>query len=289
MIKPGALVMAVLMTGVTAGTYYGLDSVPPELLGATLGRAPKPEPPPPGAQDTYTEGVGMRRTATNVEQLARVGAEDPMTEADLAEAPPPEPAPAEAAPQAAAEPAAAAAPQAEPKPVEPEPTPTPAQAAAPAPKPAPEASASTSRPKPQPAPSQPTTVTRAPAAGEPTGPVKPKPPEADVIKPWWPDPAKMPANQLKLQYAGQVQGEQAIALLFSAPLNVETIKQYAQIRTGSGEAVDGQWELGKNPRLAVFRGVKTGRYTVVLQPQIADAQGFMLGTTLQGPVYIQGP
>ena len=186
-----------------------------------------------------------------------------MTEADLAEEPPPpaaETAPAEAPVQAAAQPEPAAV----------------AEPVAPPPAPA--------KPTPKPA----TTVAKA-SADEPTGPVKPKPPESDMIKPWWPDPTKMPANQLKLQYAGQVQGEQAIALLFSATLNIDTVKKHAQVRTGSGEAVDGQWELGKNPRLAVFRGVKNGRYTIVLAPGIADAKGFMLGTTLQGPVYIQGP
>ena len=92
-----------------------------------------------------------------------------------------------------------------------------------------------------------------------------------------------------LPHAGQVQGEQAIALLFSAPLNVDSLKQHAQVKTLSGGDVKGEWELGKNPRLAVFRGVGTGRYTVILEPQVADVKGFMLGTPLQGPVYIQAP
>lgn len=266
MIKPGALVMAVLMTGITAGTYYGLDYVPPELLGTTLGRAPKAEPPPPGSQSAVPAPV---TPVAEPQQLAQ--AEAPMTEQDLAEPPPPEPTTPASEPAPAESAAAPAAAESTPEP-----------AATPPPAPAPKASApakSKAQAKAAPAPRQ----------AESSEPAKPRPPNADVIKPWWPDPTKMPADQLKLQYAGQVQGEQAIALLFSAPVNLESVRQHASIVDGAGTTVDGQWELGKNPRLAVFRGVKPGRYTVVLKPAIAGAQGFMLGTTLQGPVYIQNP
>ncbi|MGH8480925.1 MAG: hypothetical protein ACRES8_00510, partial [Nevskiaceae bacterium] len=113
--------------------------------------------------------------------------------------------------------------------------------------------------------------------------------EADAIKPWWPDASKLPANQLKLQYAGQVQGQSAIALLFSAPLKLDTVQQHVTVRSASGEAVAGDWTLGKNPKLAVLGGLEPGRYTVILNPQIADQQGFMLGATLTGPVYVKEP
>ena len=97
----------------------------------------------------------------------------------------------------------------------------------------------------------------------------------------------MPANQLKLQYAGQVQGQTAIALLFTAPLKLETMKEFASIRAANGEAVAGEWTLANNPKMAVFGGLAPGRYTVILQPQISDQQGYMLGLTLKGPVYVQ--
>jgi hypothetical protein len=97
----------------------------------------------------------------------------------------------------------------------------------------------------------------------------------------------MPPNQLKLTYAGQVSGQGAIALLFSAPLKVDTLKSHASVRTAKGDAVSGEWTLGKNPKLAVFKGLAPGRYTVILQPQVADEKGYMLGQTLRGPVYIK--
>lgn len=280
MIKPAALVMAVVMVGVTAGSYYGLDHVP---VPPPFGRAPLADAPEPGTKGTYVETAGMATTATQVEQLARVGAESPITEADLAEPPPEAP--------SAETPATEPAPQteAEAQPAAAEPTPELATAAEPEPAPAPAEPAPQPKAQAKPQPAQPAAaVAKTPTASEPPqDPVKHNPPAADVIKPWWPDPSTMSENQLKLQYAGQVQGEQAIALLFSAPLDLKTIEQHAQVLTLDGDAVPGQWELGKNPRLAVFRGVKNGRYTIVLAPRIADTKGFMLGITLKGPVYIQ--
>ena len=283
MIKPAALVMAVVMGAVSAGTYYGLNLLPPGLLPEPIGRAQKPEPPKPGTS-TFAPGATDTAAAEAPVEPKPV-TEQPVTEEDLAE----DPAPAETAPPAQAQAQPATAPEPEPE-----------AAPAPAPKPQKQAAAPAAEPA-APEERPPVTIVdgrkeataeeapTATASAEPARPTKPAPPEADVIKPWWPDASKMPANQLKLQYAGQVQGEQAIALLFSAPLNLETVKEHAQIKTASGQAVKGSWQLGKNPRLAVFRGLDSGRYTVILTPQITDAQGFMLGQTLKGPVYIQAP
>lgn len=280
MIKPAALILAVAMGAVSAGTYYGLDLLPPGALPEPIGRAQKAEPPRPGDKAKAPPPAPAAATAPAPQQ-APAPAQAPVTEQDLAEDPPP--------PEAAVAQA--------PAPADPEPA-----AAEPAPEPQAAAAARPERPTttPDEPPARPAAKERprvevvresnaevaSTASPQPT---KPRPPEADVIKPWWPDSSKLPANQLKLQYAGQVQGEQAIALLFSAPLNVGSLRQHAQVRTASGEAVNGGWELGKNPRLAVFRGVDSGRYTVILSPQVADTKGFMLGQTLQGPVYIQPP
>lgn len=260
MIKPGALVMAVLMAGVAAGTYYGLDFLPQGALPKPFGRTPPPPPPQVGA----SEGIVVAAVPLESAQAATPApapAQDSASE-DLTEEPPP--------PAQPATPAPAPQPQAA--------TPPPAEAPQPAPPEAPKPNAAARKPA---APANSTSV------AEPTGPVKAKPPEADIIKPWWPDPAKLPAQQLKLQYAGQVQGEQAIALLFSDPVNLDSVRQHVQILTLSGNNVAGTWELGKNPRLAVFRGARPGRYTVILGPEVADQQGLMLGMKLQGPAYIQ--
>ena len=276
MIKPGALIMGVVMGAVSAGTYYGLELLPAGLIPPPLGRvvaeakheAPAPEAPAPVA---VAAAPAAAAPATSPEP----------TEQDLAEEPaPPTAAPVADEPQAAPE-SAAAAPAPAP---EPEPAPTPPPKAAPKPVPA-------AKPAPEPAPEKPTETAKAESPSPP--PASPPPaksaPEAEPNKPWWPDPSTLPASQLKLQYAGQVQGQQAIALLFSSPVNVDTVKQYARIATSAGTAARGEWELGKNPRLVVFRVGDPGRYTVILQPQIADSQGATLGSLLRGPVNIKGP
>ncbi len=161
-----------------------------------------------------------------------------------------EPAPAEIAPPPAAEPAA--------------PAPAPVEEVAAAP---------VAEPEPVAAP-----VKRTPRKA---------PPAPDSIAPWWPDPAQMPRSQLKLVHAGQTQDVRAIALLFSEKLDPDSLPKNVEIRDASGTPVAGEWSLGKNERLAYFKVTSAGRYTVVLQPTLADVTQHMLGTPLQGPVYIQ--
>ncbi len=147
--------------------------------------------------------------------------------------------------------------------VEPEPAPVEEVAVAPAPKPAP--------------------VREAPVKRTP----RKAPPAPDAIAPWWPDPAQMPRSQLKLLYAGQTQEGRAIALLFSEKLDPDSLPKNVEILDTSGAPVSGNWSLGKNERLAYFTVARAGRYTVVMQPTLADVTQHMLGTPLQGPVYIQ--
>ena len=295
MIKPSALILAAAMAAVSTGTYFGLDLLPEGALPEPIGRVPKVAPPDPGVKPQQQEVASAAAAAPAQPAPEPAPAEQPVTEQDLAEEPPPE----TPAPQPEPTAQAQAAPQPEPEPAA-EPAPEPAKPAAKAytPPPALVDEPAPAKTKPAAAPKKQVTIVREDSAPTQTASAasaeapkasKPKPPDADVIKPWWPDSSKVPANQLKLQYAGQVQGEQAIALLFSAPLNIESVKQHAQIKTQTGQDVQGGWELGKNPRLAVFRGVQSGRYTVILAPQIADSKGFMLGQKLQGPVYIQPP
>jgi len=250
MIKPGALLMGAVMAVVSSGTYYGLELLPAGIIPPPFGRAVAQEPAAPVPP------------------------------------PPTEVAAAAPAPAPAAEPAAAPAPAA---PAEPEPQPAPAPeapagaaptaSAAPAEAPAPEAKAAE---VPIAEPAAPTETASAAPASTPAAAA-----DADAIKQWWPEPSTMPANQLKLQYAGQVQGQGAIALLFTSALKLETLKEFGVIRSASGDIVPGEWTLARNPKMAVFDGLAPGRYTVILQPQISDQQGFMLGTTLKGPVYVQ--
>ncbi|MEK6805375.1 MAG: hypothetical protein AABY95_01845 [Pseudomonadota bacterium] len=171
-----------------------------------------------------------------------------------------------------------------------------AEPAAPAPVEAPAEVAPTPAPEPAaPAPTEPVAAAEPVVEEKPepvaTAPVKrtPRkaPPAPDSIAPWWPDPAQMPRSQLKLVHAGQTQDVRAIALLFSEKLDPDSLPKNVEIRDAGGAPVTGEWALGKNERLAYFKVASAGRYTVVLQPTLADVTQHMLGTPLQGPVYIQ--
>ena len=291
MIRPGAVVMTVLMSAVAVGVYFGLDYLP---QGLVPGLNPQKNQTAATSADekVIADSAGATTAAEAMAPDAMNNQSAVVTEEDLAEEPPaaePIPLAASAAPSAASTvdydpPADGAG-----VPVEEE-TASAAPSAAPAP-------AAPAEPKPEPEPAteppakKPAKVARASQESDSAPrPVTRKAPDADLIKPWWPDPATIPANQLKLQYAGQVQNEQAIALLFSAPLNLDSLKQNAEVRDSTGDPMpDAQWELAKNQRMAVLRGVKPGRYTVILGATVADANGYLLGAALQGPVYIQAP
>lgn len=113
------------------------------------------------------------------------------------------------------------------------------------------------------------------------------PPAADHISRWWPDASQMPRSQLKLIYAGQAQDQRTIALLFSEKLDPDTFEQNLKVLSADGQKLKGSWVLGKNERMAMFKVGAPGRYTVVLKETLADITDHMLGTPLQGPVYIQ--
>lgn len=267
MIRPGALAMTVVMVGVAAGVYFGLDYVPrdviPKFLQNPQAGAPTQAAQAPPAAAAPAEVVAQPLSSPEG-SAAPAPAETQTADSGAASPEASEPPQTQAA-AATAEPAAAAP---APAPAEPAPAPAPRpKAAAPAPK----SAGST-------------------ASTEPEAPPKPignRQAQADAIKQWWPDPASMPDNQLKLVYAGQVQGEKAIALLFSAPLKPETVKPNIQLRTLDGKPVQGDWEIGKTPKMAIFRNVPPGRYTVILAPRIEDTNGFILGTVLRGPVYVK--
>lgn len=107
-------------------------------------------------------------------------------------------------------------------------------------------------------------------------------PASDALKAWWP----AASGGFSLVYAGQPKGEQAIALLFSSAPGEGALNQSVKVYDQRGALVSGSWEASANPRLAVFRGLKPGRYTVVVEAGLADSQGQSLGQDLHGPVYV---
>ena len=183
--------------------------------------------------------------------------------------------------------------------------------AAPAPEPVVETAAAPAKPekkvekKPEPEAAKPApSYETVAASSEPPAPRKPKAskpasiatPKAaakapgvgsDAVSSWWPKAGTQSADRLSLVYAGEAASEKAIVLMFGSTFS-DAAAAGSQIKLvdAKGASPSGTWELGRNPRLLVFKGVTPGRYTVILKPTLADAAGKTLGTELVGPVYV---
>lgn len=129
----------------------------------------------------------------------------------------------------------------------------------------------------------------APAASTSPKPAKSKPtPQksgngSDALTAWWTAPA---SGDFGLVYAGQPKGEPAIALLFSEQPADSALNQNVKVYDAKGALVSGSWEAAANPRLAVLRGLKPGRYTVVVESALTDASGKAVSAAQHGPVYV---
>lgn len=131
-----------------------------------------------------------------------------------------------------------------------------------------------------------------PAASEPAPAVAPSmpkkakraspPPAAQVLRSWW---SSTSADPFAVEYVGQVQGQRAIAILFSRDVSDPAGK--LKLIGADGKALDGGWKAGNSPRLLVRSDLKPGRYTVMIEQQLASADGQSLRVPLRGPIFIQ--
>jgi hypothetical protein len=152
--------------------------------------------------------------------------------------------------------------------------PAPAQ---PAPEPAP-------RPEPRAAEARPAPATQVDKVQD--YPLRDAPPPASVVSRWW--PAQTPAGTFALTHAGQLAGDQAVALMFSAPVALDSVRSHVQVLDARGNPVRPNWSVASgNPRMVVARGLQTGRFTVIVGADVASPTGQRQGVTLQGPVFIQ--
>lgn len=123
----------------------------------------------------------------------------------------------------------------------------------------------------------------APTRSSKTPTRSPPPPAAQVLRSWW---SPSGSEAFGVQYVGQVQGQPALAVLFSqdvpssAGANLKLVDE-------EGKEVAGDWQSGKSSRLLVRSALKPGRYTLLIDSQIASADGKTLPAPLRGPVYIQ--
>lgn len=111
-------------------------------------------------------------------------------------------------------------------------------------------------------------------------------PRAEVLTQWWPQ--RPEPGRLNLLYAGQAANERTVGLLFDTRF-AENADIGAGVRlvADNGKPAAGHWELNSNRRMLLFKGLKPGRYTVVVSPQLANEAGLAIGSELHGPVYIR--
>jgi len=110
------------------------------------------------------------------------------------------------------------------------------------------------------------------------------PPAFEALNAWW----TAGSGSLKVSFVGQAASDHALVILLSSEAgDPASTGQHIQLIDAKGKAVNANWQAGNNAKVLVAKGLAVGRYTVVIQPDLADAQGQALGTRLHGPAFIQ--
>ncbi len=107
---------------------------------------------------------------------------------------------------------------------------------------------------------------------------------ADVISAWWKQSTG--SDRLNLVYAGEASSEKAVVLMFDGAVDAAAAGSQIKLIDAKGGTPSGSWTSGNNPRLIAFKGVKPGRYTVIVAAGMADTGGKAVGSELVGPVYV---
>ncbi|MGQ0621038.1 MAG: hypothetical protein ACT4QA_14150 [Panacagrimonas sp.] len=121
-----------------------------------------------------------------------------------------------------------------------------------------------------------------PAVAAPT----PRPVAAKPKKPvaWWLAPR--PGN-LDLVYAGHLADSPAIVLRFDGVFaDADAAARHITVTRSDGSRPQGKWALGPNGQTLILR-VPPGSYKVVVGPELADADGSVLGARMSGPIQVR--
>lgn len=113
----------------------------------------------------------------------------------------------------------------------------------------------------------------------------PAAPAVDVLRPWWNTAAG--DDRFGVEYVGQAVDQPALAIRFSRQVADPVAAQNIRLIGANGQPVAANWEPGRDPRVLLAPDLQPGRYTVVIDAQLASVDGQSLGTPLRGPTYIQ--
>ncbi|WP_051101804.1 hypothetical protein [Solimonas variicoloris] len=266
--------IAALAVVVGVGTYVGLELLLPHhktevtlegLLPADTVFSGTLQSPADVAAATATPGAAQAGAAETAPSGPAVNTDDaaapaaPSGATETATAPPaPEAEPAPATEVAAAAPAAA-----------PEPAPAAATEAAPAP-------------------------AEKPAAAKPAAKARPAPAKkagADAKRdlnasPWWQSGS---GSGLQIVYAGSAAYRRAVVVMGNGPFgDAGSANQHIRVLDANGKRVAGSWEVSANNKaMLLFPVARNGRYQLVVDAGLADAQNRTLGQSLKGSVQVQ--
>lgn len=108
--------------------------------------------------------------------------------------------------------------------------------------------------------------------------VKPKPD-------WWASTAGN--DRFGVKYVAQPAGQPALLIHFTRDVSGDAATQGIKLIDSNGKPVEAAWQQGSDPRTVIASNLKPGRYTVVLESQLASAAGEPLGQELRGKTRIR--
>ncbi len=260
-------------TGDTGGGEAALTPEAAEQLGVEIGRQ-------------IGEEVGLRVAQETVARLEMAPGETTIAEDEVAEEEEVgEPQPAQIAEVPAPPPAAPPPPPApEPAPAAPAPSEPAVVAAAPPPPPEPAAA----EPAASPAPTE-TSAAEAEVSKKnlpKAEPQRPRAPLPSIVAWWGPTANSLPITSIGT--ATSSEGKLGLVVVGLNPFDAaQDFNANLRLADSAGQALSGQWALGKDPRMVYFFGLEIGRYQLTLGSGLSDNGGRKLGSDMSGPADVR--
>lgn len=102
--------------------------------------------------------------------------------------------------------------------------------------------------------------------------------------PWW--GPSVSNDRFGVKYVAQAADQPALLIRFSRDVSRDAATQNIKL-SKNGKPVETAWQQGSDPRTLIAPNLKPGRYTVVIESQLASAAGESLGTQLKGNTRIR--
>ena len=105
---------------------------------------------------------------------------------------------------------------------------------------------------------------------------------ASTLNPWW---SIGGTESFRITAVSPVQGQRALAVAFSAPVDADAAK-HLRLLNNDGSPAAGSWSPGANAGVLVRSDLAPGRYILFIDGAVASTNGRALGVDLSGPAYV---